>query len=89
MKQKPGYKTDFITDYALDWLDNVIDDDSPFSLMLPYHMAHYPLQAREEDIQTYRGKYTKDWDCYPSATFRTYEANRNYRQRYPTKSGRR
>lgn len=62
MKQKPGYKTDFITDYALDWLEEIIDDNKPFFLMLPYHAAHYPLQARESEIKKYRGKYKKGWD---------------------------
>ncbi len=61
-KQKPFYKTDVITDYALDWLDEVIDQEDPFFLYLPYHVAHYPLQAREADIQKYRGKYRKGWD---------------------------
>jgi len=36
--------------------------DQPFFLMLPYHAAHYPLQARPGDIAKYRGKYRKGWD---------------------------
>ena len=60
-RQKPMYKTDFITDYALDWLDEG-HEDQPFFLYLPYHSAHYPLQARPEDIDKYRGKYLKGWD---------------------------
>lgn len=59
----PLYKTDFITDYALNWLDESFKkDDKPFFLYLPYHAAHYPLQARPEDIKKYRGKYKKGWD---------------------------
>ena len=60
-RQKPMYKTDFITDYALDWLSEG-EDDQPFFLYLPYHSAHYPLQARPEDIDKYRGKYLRGWD---------------------------
>lgn len=60
--RSPMYKTDFITDYALDWLDEAFDKNKPFFLYLPYHVAHYPLQAREEDISKYRGKYKIGWD---------------------------
>ena len=65
----PKYKTDFITDYALRYLDTMLDRDQPFFLMLPYHAAHYPLQARPEDIQKYRGKYLKGWDHIRSERF--------------------
>ena len=58
----PKYKTDFITDYGLKWLDEVLQREQPFFFLLPYHAAHYPLQARPEDIAKYRGKYKKGWD---------------------------
>lgn len=59
----PKYKTDFITDYALKWLDEANEkDDKPFFLLLPYHSAHYPLQARPDDIEKYKGKYLTGWD---------------------------
>jgi arylsulfatase len=61
-EREPMYKTDFITDYALDWLDQAKDSQQPFFLYLPYHSAHYPLQARPEDIAKYRGKYLVGWD---------------------------
>ena len=61
-EKEPKYKTDFITDYALKWLDEPDQKDKPFFLYLPYHAAHYPLQARPEDIAKYRGTYKKGWD---------------------------
>jgi arylsulfatase len=63
-EKAPMYKTDFITDYALNWLDEAFSEkpEDPFFLYLPYHAAHYPLQARPEDIAKYRGKYRKGWD---------------------------
>ncbi|BAX79322.1 arylsulfatase [Labilibaculum antarcticum] len=61
-EKSPMYKTDFITDYALKWLDEAFQKKDPFFLYLPYHAAHYPLQARPEDIKKYRGKYLKGWD---------------------------
>ncbi|MEL6924330.1 MAG: arylsulfatase [Bacteroidota bacterium] len=59
----PKYKTDFITDYGLKWLDEVMKRDQPFFFLLPYHSAHYPLQARPEDIAKYHGRYKKGWDA--------------------------
>jgi len=58
----PFYKTDVLTDYALKFLDTALMRDSPFFLYLPYNNAHYPLQARPEDIEKFRGKYLKGWD---------------------------
>lgn len=61
-EKSPMYKTDFITDYALNWLDKASGTEQPFFLYLPYHAAHYPLQARPADISKYRGTYLKGWD---------------------------
>ena len=68
-RQKPMYKTDFITDYAIDWLEDTFQEDNPFFLYLPYHSAHYPLQARPEDIAKYRGKYLRGWDALRQERF--------------------
>lgn len=62
-RKSPAYSTDFITDYALDWLDETFQQEKPFFLYLPLHAPHYPLQARPEDIAKYRGKYLKGWDA--------------------------
>jgi arylsulfatase len=43
-------------------LDEAFEKESPFFLYLPYHVAHWPLQARPEDIALYRGKYIRGWD---------------------------
>jgi arylsulfatase A-like enzyme len=67
--RSPMYKTDFITDYALKWLDEAFDREDPFFLYLPYHSAHYPLQARPEDIARYRGSYLKGWDSLREERF--------------------
>ncbi len=61
-EREPFYKTDMFTDSALNWLDEALQQNQPFFLNLPYHSAHYPLQARPEDIEKYRGKYRRGWD---------------------------
>jgi arylsulfatase len=65
----PMYKTDFITDYALKWLNEANEQKKPFFLYLPYHSAHYPLQARPEDIAKYRGTYKNGWDILRKERF--------------------
>lgn len=62
VQKEPFYKTDVVTDYALKFIDRAKDQKKPFFLYLPYHSAHYPLQARKEDIAKYRGTYKKGWD---------------------------
>jgi len=61
-EKKPFFKTDALTDNALKWMDEPINNEKPFFLFLGYGAAHYPLQARPEDIQKYSGKYKKGWD---------------------------
>lgn len=61
-EKEPFYKTDALTDNALRWLDTPVENGQPFFLFLGYGAAHYPLQARPEDIAKYRGTYKKGWD---------------------------
>lgn len=61
-KKEPFFKTDAITDNALKWLEEPVKNGQPFFLFLGYGAAHYPLQARPEDIAKYRGKYKTGWD---------------------------
>ncbi|CAN5902394.1 hypothetical protein BH24BAC1_BH24BAC1_03010 [soil metagenome] len=62
VREEPFYKPDVVTDYALSYIDSARQKDKPFFLYLPYHVAHYPLQARPEDIAKYRGQYKAGWD---------------------------
>ncbi len=69
VKEKPFFKTDVVTDYAISFIDSALKKDNPFFLYLPYHVAHYPLQARPEDIAKYRGKYKIGWDTIRKARY--------------------
>lgn len=56
------YTTDVFTDYALHFIDEVREqDDEPFFLYLAYNAPHFPLHAKPEDVEKYRGKYEKGW----------------------------
>lgn len=61
-EKEPFYKTDALTDNALRWMEEPIEKEQPFFLFVGYGAAHYPLQARPEDIAKYRGTYKIGWD---------------------------
>ena len=61
-EKEPFYKTDVLTDNALKWIEEPASNGQPFFLFLGYGAAHYPLQARPEDMAKYRGKYLTGWD---------------------------
>lgn len=58
------YYTDAITDHALNFLGEheKKEGDRPFFLYLAYNAAHWPLHAKREDIEHYRGRYRMGWD---------------------------
>ena len=56
------YSTDAFTDYALNQVSEASQQEDPFFLYLAYNAPHYPLQAPEENIQKYRGRYQMGWD---------------------------
>jgi len=63
---QPGeefYTTDFFTDNALDYIDRALEDRSkPFLLHVCYNAPHFPLEAPDELIAKYRGRYRQGWD---------------------------
>ena len=53
------YSTDRFTDKMIQYLSERSDSDkeSPFFAYLAYSAPHWPLQAAEEDIAPYKGRY--------------------------------
>ncbi len=56
------YLTDMITDHAVRMIDDTQNDERPFFIHVAYTSPHWPLQALEENIENYRGKYQRGWD---------------------------
>ncbi|RYD24427.1 MAG: arylsulfatase [Verrucomicrobiaceae bacterium] len=56
---RPYYTTDAFTDHAIGFIKGT---QKPFFLYLAYTAPHWPMQAHEEDIVKYRGKYKAGWD---------------------------
>lgn len=62
---KDWYTTDAFTDYGIRFLDEEVQDsksDQPFFLYMAYNAPHWPLEAPDEDIETYRGEYMEGWN---------------------------
>ncbi|MCH2065090.1 MAG: arylsulfatase [Roseibacillus sp.] len=65
---QPFYVTDAITDFAINFIDEMIPgktegaSENPFLLYVAYNAPHYPLQAPEKEIAKYKGAYDAGWD---------------------------
>jgi len=63
--EREWYTTDVFTDYALHFIDEVREqDDNPFFLYLAYNAPHFPLHAKPEDVEKYRGRYREGWQHF-------------------------
>jgi len=57
------YTTDFFTDVAVDYVDQALRQPTkPFLLHVCYNVPHFPLEAPDELIEKYRGRYMEGWD---------------------------
>ncbi|MDG2130985.1 MAG: arylsulfatase [Fuerstiella sp.] len=65
------YTTDAYTDHAIRFVSEHQADGTtkPFFLYLAYTAPHWPLQAFEDDIARYRGKYSRGWDALRETRF--------------------
>jgi arylsulfatase len=60
---KEFYTTDFFTDVALDYIDQATNQpEKPFLLHVCYNAPHFPLEAPDDLIEKYRGRYMRGWD---------------------------
>ena len=61
--EREFYTTDFLTDVALDYVDRALTEPSrPFLLHVCYNVPHFPLEAPDDLIEKYRGRYLAGWD---------------------------
>jgi arylsulfatase A-like enzyme len=62
------YSSDYFTDKLLQYFQQRSpDDDRPFFAYLPYQAPHWPLQAPDEDMAKYRGRYADGPDVLREA----------------------
>ena len=58
---KDFYSSRFIVDKMIEYLD-ATDADKPFFAYLPFLAVHIPVQAPQEFIDKYKGRYDAGWD---------------------------
>ena len=56
------YYTEAITEHACNYIAEMSEAGQPFFLYVSYTAPHYPLHARQEYINHYKGKYAAGWD---------------------------
>lgn len=56
------YSTRFYTERLIEYIDEQKDDGRPFFAYLAYTAPHWPLQAPDESIALYRGRYDTGYD---------------------------
>jgi arylsulfatase A-like enzyme len=58
------YLTDAVTQEATRFVEKqaASTPDDPFFLYVAYTAPHWPLHARQEDIERYRGRFARGWD---------------------------
>lgn len=55
--------TEQLSERAAQAIDSAAGGPEPFFLYLPFTAPHWPLHARPEDIDSYRGVYDRGWDA--------------------------
>ncbi len=63
------YSTDLWTDFGLKFIDEALAVEKPFFLYLAHNAPHFPLQAPQEDIDRFRGKFRAGWDKLREARY--------------------
>lgn len=63
--KKDFYLTDELTDKAVSYLKEQ-PQNKPFFLYMAYSSPHWPLHAKPQDIEKYKGKYDLGWDSLRS-----------------------
>ncbi|MFK8163942.1 MAG: arylsulfatase [Lewinella sp.] len=56
------YLTDELTDRAINYV-KATPEGQPFFLYMAYNSPHWPLHAKAQDIEKYKGKYDAGWDA--------------------------
>lgn len=60
--EEKGYLTDTQGKKAIEFVEKACQKDQPFMMYLAFDAAHWPLHAKPEDIDKYRGKFMAGWD---------------------------
>ena len=68
------YSTEFYTSTLIDFIRQDKDDPNPFFAFAAYTSPHWPLQAPEEFVKKYKGKYDTGYDDLRKIRFESVKA---------------
>ncbi|MEP3478687.1 MAG: arylsulfatase [Fuerstiella sp.] len=56
------YTTDANVDFSIRFINEALKTEQPFFHYIAFNAPHYPLQAKQADIEKYKGRYSMGWD---------------------------
>lgn len=68
------YSSEFYVDKLIDYLEQDRDSRQPFFAYLAFTAPHFPLQARRETIEKYRGHYDEGYEAILAARLKRMQA---------------
>lgn len=63
------YITDAINQHAADFIRKAPEDHKPFFIYIAHNAPHWPLHARQQDIETYRDQYLGGYEATRKARY--------------------
>ena len=57
------YSTDAYTDKIIDYIEGAADNDKPFFAYLAYSAPHWPMQAPDDWLEKFRGRYDRGYQA--------------------------
>ncbi len=67
--QLPYYTTDAFTDHAISFMESK-KDNAPFFLYMAYNAPHWPLHAKDADIEKFIGQYDVGWESIRASRYK-------------------
>ncbi|MGK0185310.1 MAG: arylsulfatase A-like enzyme [Verrucomicrobiales bacterium] len=64
------FATEGFTEHAVQFIEEEKGSEKPFFLYVAYTAPHWPLQARQSDIEKYDGRYDLGWDVVRAARYK-------------------
>ena len=55
------YSSEFLIDKTIEFIDSNLSDGKPFFAYVPFQAVHIPVQAPQEYIEKYMGRYDEGW----------------------------
>ena len=80
---KDWYSTDLWTHLGLQFVDEAISQKKPFMWYLAYNAPHFPLQAPEDEIAKFKGKFAKGWDVLRNEIYNRQMKMNLFGKQYP------